>query len=71
MSHLSTSQEKIDFGYPGGHIYIHKGAEECVRFIAATPMFRIRDVPGAVGDEIRFALIEKFLSTGFLEQVLE
>ena len=67
MSHLTVTADKIDFSYPGGHIYIHRGVEESVRFISDTQQFQVRDVPGAIGDDIRIALVEKFLSSGFLE----
>jgi hypothetical protein len=66
ICHLMGDAEKIDFSYPGGHIYIHRGVEEAVRFIAETPEFRIGDLPGAFGDDIRLALAEKFLASGFL-----
>lgn len=69
VAHLSDYAGKIDFAYPGGHHYIHSGVEPSVRFIAATPQFRIRDIPGAVGDDVRIALVDKFVSSGFLEVV--
>ncbi len=69
LCHLSANAEKIDFSHPGGHIYIHRGAEEGVRFIAATPEFQVRDVPGAYGDDVRFALVGRFLDSGFLQAV--
>jgi bifunctional lysine-specific demethylase and histidyl-hydroxylase MINA len=67
MCHLSANAEKIDFSHPGGHIYIHRGAEAGVRFIATTPEFRVRDVPGDFGDDVRFALVGRFLDAGFLQ----
>jgi hypothetical protein len=69
ICHLTVTSDKIDFSYPGGHIYIHPGVERSVRFICDTPRFRVRDVPGDVGDDIRIALVDKFLSSGFLELV--
>lgn len=65
--HLTASAEVIDFAYPGGHLYIHRGAEAAVLFIAETPRFRVRDIPGEVGDEVRLALAERFRQVGFLE----
>jgi hypothetical protein len=59
----------IDFAYPGGHHLIHRGAEESVNFIASTPEFSVRDIPGAIGEDVRMALVDRFVSTGFLEVV--
>jgi hypothetical protein len=59
----------IDFAYPGGHHLIHRGVEESVNFIASTPEFSVRDIPGAIGEDVRMALVDKFVSTGFLEVV--
>ncbi len=67
MSHLSANAENIDFSHPGDHLYIHRGVEESVSFIAAKPDFRVREVPGDFGDDVRFALVAKFLDSGFLE----
>lgn len=69
VSHLSGNARTIDFAYPGGHHYIHRGAEQGVYFMAATPEFRIRDIPGNLGDEVRIALAEKLVASGFLEVV--
>jgi hypothetical protein len=71
ICHLSVNREQIDFSHPGGHVYIHRGVQESARFIAETPEFRVGDVPGLVGDDIRIALVQKFLSSGFLEVVGE
>jgi hypothetical protein len=65
--HVMTNAEKIDFSHPGGHIYIHRGVEETVKYIADTAEFRVGDLPGAIGDDIRLALVDKFLESGFLE----
>lgn len=67
VCHLSGNAAKIDFAYPGGHHYIHRGVEQAVSFIARTPDFRLRDIPGSIGDDIRVALVEKFVASGFLE----
>jgi hypothetical protein len=66
ICHLLSNAKMIDFSYPGGHIYIHRGAEESVTFIAETPEFRVRDIPGMVGDDVRIALVGRFISAGFL-----
>ena len=67
MSHLSGNSTKIDFSHPGGHLYIHRGATEAVAFIADTPRFRVRQIPGGLEDDVRLALVEKFVAAGFLE----
>ena len=66
--HLTASPETIDVSYPGGHLYIHRGTQQCVEFIVNTPRFRVRDIPGNVGDDIRVSLAQQFLSSGFLER---
>ncbi len=67
MFHLMSNDVRLDFSYPGGHLYIHKGALQSVLFIAETPQFPIRDVPGDLSDAVRIALVERFLEVGFLE----
>ena len=66
ICHLISNAQMIDFSYPGGHIYIHRGVEESVTFVAETPEFRVRDIPGMVGDDVRIALVGRFISAGFL-----
>jgi ribosomal protein L16 Arg81 hydroxylase len=68
-SHLSGNESKIDFAYPGGHHYIHRGTEQSLGFIAATPEFTVRDIPGDIGDEVRIALVQKLVDCGFLQIV--
>ncbi len=65
---LTASPETIDVSYPGGHLYIHRGTQQCVEYIVNTPRFRVRDIPGNVGDDIRVALAQQFLNSGFLER---
>ncbi|MBS0419826.1 MAG: hypothetical protein JSR66_19095 [Proteobacteria bacterium] len=64
---LTANPDKIDFSYPGGHIYIHRGAQQSVVFIANTRQFKVREIPGDVGDDIRLSLVKQFLKIGFLE----
>ena len=65
--YLTANPEKIDFSYPGGHIYIHRGAQESVAYIANTRRFRVREIPGDVENEVRLSLATRFLEIGFLE----
>lgn len=69
FSHLGANAETIDFAFPGGHLYIHRGAQEAVLFIAETSRFRVRDLPGDIGDDVRLALVARFVEVGFLEVV--
>src|SRR5262249_22642442 len=69
VAHLSGARDKIDFAYPGGHEYVHRGVEQSLLFIANAPEFRVSDIPGAFGDDIRLALARQFVACGFLEVV--
>jgi len=66
-SYLTANDQTLDFAYPGGHLYIHRGAQDAVVYIAKTPSFRVRDIAGPIGDDVRLALAEQFLQVGFLE----
>jgi hypothetical protein len=66
LAHLTATPDKIDFSFPGAHVYVHRGAEEGVRFIAETEEFAVRDIPGEIGDDVRLALAAELLSRGFL-----
>jgi hypothetical protein len=67
--HLSGNAERIEFSYPGGQIFIHRGAEESVVYISRTSLFRVRDIPGEIDDEVRISLVERLMQIGFLEMV--
>ena len=67
--HLTGNPDKIDLSHPGGHVYIHRGAEPALLFMVNTPRFRVRDVPGEVGDEVRLSLAQKLVEIGFLKTV--
>lgn len=67
VCHTVASASRIDFAYPGGHHFIHRGVEQSVAFIAKTPEFCIRDIPGEIGEDVRMALAEKLVSSGFLQ----
>jgi len=67
--HLTASPERIDVSYPGGHVYIHRGAQTAVEFMVNAPRFRVRDIPGEIGDDIRLSLAERFVGIGFLRPV--
>jgi hypothetical protein len=67
--HLSANSEQIDVAYPGGHLYIHRGAEVGVLYLANTPQFRICDIPGDFDDTVRLSLATRFCEAGLLEPV--
>jgi len=69
MCHLTASAERIDFSYPGGHIYLHRGAEPGILYMVNTPRFRVRDVPGGIADDVRLSLAVKLVEIGFLKPV--
>ena len=65
--HLTATAETIDLSYPGGRLHIHRGAQESVLYVVNTVRFRVRDIPGAVEDDVRLSLAAKFLQVGFLQ----
>jgi hypothetical protein len=65
--HLTANWEKIDVSYPGGHVYVHLGAQEAIIYMANTPKFRVRDIPGAIAEDVRMSLASKFVEIGFLK----
>jgi len=67
VAHLRHSGTVLDFSLPGGHIAIHPGVERELEFIAATPEFRVGDLPGAAGDDVKVALVNRLVAAGFLE----
>ncbi|HEV2228474.1 MAG TPA: cupin domain-containing protein [Steroidobacteraceae bacterium] len=64
--HLTASPERIDFSHPGGHVYLHRGAEQSLLYMVNTPRFRVRDVPGEIADDVRLSLARKLVEIGFL-----
>lgn len=65
--HLTANPDKIDFSYPGGHLYIHRGAQESLVYMVNAAAFKVRDIPGQIDDEVRLSLAEKLRDIGFLE----
>ena len=64
--HLTASPGRIDVSYPGGHLFIHRGVQPSVEFMVNATRFRVRDIPGDIGDDIRLALAGRFVAIGFL-----
>ena len=67
MCHMLATAATIDFCQPGEHINIHRGVEAALRFISATPSFRIAELPGDLSDDIRVAIVQRLVTSGFLE----
>ncbi|MET1113300.1 MAG: cupin domain-containing protein [Allosphingosinicella sp.] len=70
ICHLRQAGERIDFSLPGGHIAIHPGVEEELRFIQQVSEFRISDMPGSAAPDVRLALVGRLVAEGFLEPVV-
>jgi bifunctional lysine-specific demethylase and histidyl-hydroxylase MINA len=64
---LTGGPERIDVSYPGGHIYVQRGEQQSLEHIVNTPRFRVRDIPGEVGDDVRVSLARRFVEIGYLE----
>jgi len=64
--HLTASAARIDVSYPGGHLYVDRAAQPCIEYMVNTARFRVWDIPGEVGDELRLALAERFVQIGLL-----
>ena len=66
ISELTVTDEILDFCQPGEKILIHLGAQPAVEFIKATPEFCVNDMPGGLDDQVKIALVQRFLQSGFL-----
>jgi bifunctional lysine-specific demethylase and histidyl-hydroxylase MINA len=69
--HLTASPERIDVSYPGGHLYVHRGVQPSVEFMVNAERFKVRDIPGDIGDDIRLSLAGRFVEIGFLRLASE
>jgi bifunctional lysine-specific demethylase and histidyl-hydroxylase MINA len=66
--HLTGNAERIDFSYPGGHVYFQRGAEQSLLYTVNTLRFRVRDIPGEISDEARLSLATRLTEVGFLRR---
>jgi hypothetical protein len=64
--HLTASPGTIDFAFPGGHVYIHRGAQESLVYMVNTPRFCVREIPGAIDDDVRVSLANRLVEVGYL-----
>lgn len=67
LCYLLATPTMIDFCQPGEHINVHRGVEAALRHIAATPSFTVGDLPGELPDDVRIALVDRLVRSGFLE----
>jgi ribosomal protein L16 Arg81 hydroxylase len=67
ISYLRPSFGSLDFSQPGGHIAVHRGVEPELQFIASTDSFRVADLPGPAGEDVKIALVTRLIESGFLE----
>jgi hypothetical protein len=67
ISYLRPSLGSLDFSQPGSHIAVHRGVEPELQFIASTDSFRVADLPGASGEDVKIALVTRLIESGFLE----
>jgi ribosomal protein L16 Arg81 hydroxylase len=69
VAHVLAVGDSVDFRQPGERILVHRGAEEALRFIVQTPEFRVSEIPGPLGDEVKVALVSRLLTSGFLQML--
>ena len=64
---LEPVQAEIFHGEAGHYGPVgHRGAQPAVEFMVNAPRFRVRDIPGEIGDDVRLSLAERFVGIGFL-----
>ncbi|KXI30135.1 hypothetical protein AX660_09060 [Paraglaciecola hydrolytica] len=67
ISQLIGTADILDWCQPAEKILIHPGAEQALRFIAANVEFKVMDIPGELGDDVRIALVSRLITSGFLQ----
>ena len=67
MSEIVKTKDFVDFTLPGEHILINSSVEKAVSFIEQTPAFVVKDIPGNIENDVRIALVSKFVGSGFLQ----
>jgi hypothetical protein len=67
VAQMVTTDEFVDFSQPGGHILVHRGTEDGMRFITETPEFLVKEIPGEIDDDVRLALVNRLLGCGYLD----
>lgn len=69
VAQVLTTENVVDFRQPGERILVHRGAEDAMRYIVKTPEFRVSDIPGGLGDDVKVALVTRLVTSGFLQAV--
>ncbi|MBT81353.1 MAG: hypothetical protein CL587_13310 [Alteromonadaceae bacterium] len=67
MAELVETDKILDLSVPGEQILIHPGVKAQLQFMITTSAFRVADIPGEIGDDVRVALTQRLLACGFLE----
>ncbi len=63
---ITRDQETITLSFHGKKVQLPLYTEPSVRFIAATTMFAVRDIPGEIDDAGKVVLVRSLLREGFL-----
>lgn len=69
ISQLISTPSVLDLRLPGDLLLIHPGAELSLHYIMANTQFRVGDLPGNIGDDVRIALVNRLIMAGFLQAV--
>lgn len=69
IAQLIATPDILDWRQPKEQILVHPGAEQALCFILANQEFTVVDIPGELGDDVKVALVMRFLSNGFLQIV--
>ncbi len=67
VAHSIRANGVLDLSQPGEQIFVHAGAEQSLDFILENPEFRVADVPGDIGNDVRIALVQRLLASGLLQ----
>ena len=67
MAELVETDKILDLSVPGEQILIHPGVKAQLQFMITMSAFRVADIPGEIGDDVRVALTQRLLACGFLE----
>lgn len=66
ISECISTDKIVDFTQPGEQILVHLGAKESMEFIRNNRAFRVSDIPGTIDDQVRVALAQRLVNSGFL-----
>lgn len=69
IAQLIAMPDILDWRQPAEQILIHPGAEAALRFILAKAEFKVADLPGELADDVKIALVMRFIANGFLHKI--